>query len=681
MRSNWGLSSKALDKPSKPMVLTYLPGIGERLMKRLDDHFGGRHELIKTLESGDISRIAEVDGISIKRALSLAREYNGAEATFLATPEAEKLHGQLIASMQRFASNGASSSRMQMLMPLHQVETRRERCKEMLAFAEEAPQAFVHLRSMFKDLSYTRRPAQRYERVIVSQQEHPEWSQYVRILTPSAQESWKDYTVFKTVTWVGRHGPEDVPPGWLVLPENGRSDVMIPEYTLDWFTNNRKALKVILDLMQWRNEDEKALHPTLEKIFQVTEGLEQLTTVFAMMTDSGDIETMEAIRDGLWKTAKQLEDDLNQRITAGMESTSLDLTGSDMLEALADAATFQRKLASATQDVIVDILEQGRSELSAYLEPSGLQTPFDLFASNWPVKLNRSVLDKINDELERRINDSRNDHLLRLATKLADLKPLCETAIQRLIEHDMWYSIASWARHNNATLPELVQHGIWFDQGRHLFIEGEVQPVNYGLGLAAPKGDRQSIALLTGANSGGKTTLLALVAHIAILADMGLRVPAEHALIGRVEALHVLAKSSGTQSAGALETTLVDLAQVVSNTQPKLILADELEAITEPGAGARIIAGMLRAAQQQSDTSMVLVTHLAPAILEAYGSDDLRIDGIEAKGLDEHLELIVDRTPQRNCLARSTPELIVRRLVERSSGDAKAVFGDILSLF
>ena len=55
------------------MVLMNLPGIGERLMKRLDDHFGGRHELIKTLESGDISRIAEVEGISIKRALTLAR--------------------------------------------------------------------------------------------------------------------------------------------------------------------------------------------------------------------------------------------------------------------------------------------------------------------------------------------------------------------------------------------------------------------------------------------------------------------------------------------------------------------------------------------------------------------------------------------------------------------------------
>jgi hypothetical protein len=78
---------------------------------------------------------------------------------------------------------------------------------------------------------------------------------------------------------------------------------------------------------------------------------------------------------------------------------------------------------------------------------------------------------------------------------------------------------------------------------------------------------------------------------------------------------------------------------------------------------------------------MVLVTHLAPAILEAYGGSGLRVDGIEANGLDEHLELIVDRTPKRNCLARSTPELIVRRLVERSNGSAKDVFADILSLF
>ena len=72
---------------------------------------------------------------------------------------------------------------------------------------------------------------------------------------------------------------------------------------------------------------------------------------------------------------------------------------------------------------------------------------------------------------------------------------------------------------------------------------------------------------------------------------------------------------------------------------------------------------------------------LNPSILEATGRTDLRVDGIEATGLDSNLELMVDRTPKRNHLARSTPELIVKRLVERSEGHAQNLFRDILSMF
>ena len=214
-------------------------------------------------------------------------------------------------------------------------------------------------------------------------------------------------------------------------------------------------------------------------------------------------------------------------------------------------------------------------------------------------------------------------------------------------------------------MPELVGHGMWLEGGRHVLLGMEPDPVTYGLGQAAINGDQQSLALLTGANSGGKTTLLECLAYACILGHMSLPVPAARARIGKVEALHILAKAGGTQSAGALEQTLVELATVVSDPTPKLILADELEAITEPGAGARIIAGMLLAAEAQKDTTMLLVTHLAPAILAATKRDDLRVDGIEASGLGADLELLVDRTPKRNHLARSTPELIVKRLVER----------------
>ena len=190
------------------MVLATLPGIGERLMKRLDDHFGGRDEVMQTLQSGDISRIAEVEGISVKRALQLARQVHGTDGNFLATKESERLHSQLIQSLQSFSSCSATSSRMQMLMPIHEVEQRRTRCVEMMDLAKVDLQAYDRLQMIFKQLGHPRKPSQRYERVVVSRDEQPEWASFVRVLQPSPNEKWNDYTVFKTVTWIGNDGPD-----------------------------------------------------------------------------------------------------------------------------------------------------------------------------------------------------------------------------------------------------------------------------------------------------------------------------------------------------------------------------------------------------------------------------------------------------------------------------------------
>ena len=60
---------------------------------------------------------------------------------------------------------------------------------------------------------------------------------------------------------------------------------------------------------------------------------------------------------------------------------------------------------------------------------------------------------------------------------------------------------------------------------------------------------------------------------------------------------------------------------------------------------------------------------------------NVRVDGIEAKGLDENYDLIVDRTPKMHYLARSTPELILKRIYENSKGNLKEVYGEILKKF
>ena len=662
------------------MVLSAIPGVGERLAKKMTDHFGSEEAALSSLMSGDIGQIAEIDGVSPKRALSLARSIAGDDGQFLATKESIKLHQQLIDQIANFTASPATKARLQLLTPLEDSSKRRDLIEAAMKFLSNDNEIATKLSNSLKQVTTLKNNSERYDRVVVTKQPMNHLKKHCRILMPAESETWKDYTVFGKVTWLGSGAPNDVPEGWLVLGSDPEEELIIPELTLDWFKKNRKTLSALSEIITTlSNSDSNSQF--FDYLGSELVGLEQLPELLFTLFEEGDTERAEQVKDELWPYCKALENEVNIDVEKAMNDAKLALSGAELLDALADGSGFQRRLKEATGYVIENAMQQAVNKLAEFMEGSGIRCPPIIFTSDWPAKLDRQVIEKIDESLEKRISAQKSDHIYSMARKLGPLKSKCESAIRSLVIVDQWLTVARWAKHYSCTMPKMVSHGIWINQGRHILLGIEADPVTYGLGKAAPKSDQQQLALLTGANSGGKTTLLELLAHTCILAHMGLPVPAKQACVGKVEALHILAKAGGTQSAGALEQTLVDLATVVSDPTPKLILADELEAITEPGAGARIIAGMLLAARAQKDTTMMLVTHLAPAIIEASNVDDFRVDGIEARGLDADLELIVDRTPIRNHLARSTPELIVKRLVEKSNGHAKKLFGDILTMF
>ena len=640
------------------MVLKSMPGVGAGLARKLTDHFGSEDKVLQLLEDGQTEIIAQVEGVSLKRADNLARSMSGMDG-FLATQEAVRLHKELLASISSYAVNTATKSRLRNLMPIRNIEHRRELIREAMACD-----------IVIKGLKIPSEVDKNYDRVVVSKNPINDLKRFCRVLTPSEQETWKDYKVFKSVTWVGENGPSQTPDGWLVVPETTNLELILPEKCVGWFEHNKESIELLTTLPKGEG---------FAKHFDDIR-MPQLRDLLDEMANEADAEKIAEVRDKLWPTAKGLEKKIHEEVDEAMKNVKLDLSGSDMLEALADAASLQRKLAQQTSDSIEQAIESATDEIAKLLGEAGVRCPRNVFKSEWPTKVDRNVLDGIDSQLEELYKTTQSDRLISLARRLAPLKKRCEESLRKLIELDQWLTIGRWANSVGAVMPVICDHGISVKSGRHLLIDGVADPVDYGIGECAGKDDNQSVALLTGANSGGKTTMLELLAHCTILAHMGLPVPAQSAKVGRIESIHVLAKAGGTQSAGALEQTLLQLAEVVSNNNSKLILADELEAITEPGAGARIIAGMLEAAESHDSTCMLLVTHLAPAIIDAAGKD-LRTDGIEARGLDEDLELIVDRTPRRNYLAKSTPELIVRRLVERSGGEAKSVFKSILSRF
>jgi DNA mismatch repair protein MutS2 len=129
--------------------------------------------------------------------------------------------------------------------------------------------------------------------------------------------------------------------------------------------------------------------------------------------------------------------------------------------------------------------------------------------------------------------------------------------------------------------------------------------------------------------------------------------------------------------AGAFESFLRTFMPIVTRDTDKLILLDELEAITELEAALKIISSFIDYIKD-SDSYAVIVTHMAREILKY---TQVRVDGIEAKGLDEDYNLIVDRTPRMNYFAKSTPELILRMVYEKSDGRLREIYGEMLKKF
>ena len=217
-----------------------------------------------------------------------------------------------------------------------------------------------------------------------------------------------------------------------------------------------------------------------------------------------------------------------------------------------------------------------------------------------------------------------------------------------------------------------VDDGLAVVGARNLSLSGAVQPVTYAIGshgldgadtdlpdapAGLPSGDR--VAVLTGANSGGKTTLLETLAQVALLASMGLPVPAERAAVGEFDSV-VFHRRHASFNAGVLESTLKSIVPPLSAGDRTLMLVDEFEAITEPGRAADLLNGLVGLTVDRGAVG-VYVTHLADDLSPL--PSEARIDGIFAEGLTEDLELRVDYQPRFGTIGKSTPEFIVSRLV------------------
>jgi hypothetical protein len=284
----------------------------------------------------------------------------------------------------------------------------------------------------------------------------------------------------------------------------------------------------------------------------------------------------------------------------------------------------------------------------------------------------RTTLRALVDDLRAAVDEREAEVATDLRETVEASRGTVDRAVEAVDEAALYVSLARFAVAFDLSRPEFLtdRDALAVVGARNLSLAAddgvEVQPVTYGIGdhdFAAtapsrpPSGDR--VAVVTGANSGGKTTLLETLCQVSLLAQMGLPVPAERAQVSPVDAV-VFHRRHASFNAGVLESTLRTIVPPLTERERTLMLVDEFEAITEPGRAADLLHGLVTLTVDR-DALGAFVTHLADDLEPL--PEKARTDGVFARGLTPDLELEVDYQPQFDTVGKSTPEFIVSRLL------------------
>ncbi len=439
-----------------------------------------------------------------------------------------------------------------------------------------------------------------------------------------------------------------------MIPLEGFDDVyVVPEQLVKQIQDNKEGLAALSSLCITFSDLLNDLKPE-EIIAIIEEGSvtidKNILERESLLGRASDIveEIIREVNDSISKRAKELE---------------IKLKGTDILEVYLRGPEGLLEITKGIeelQNIIEEEVIKGEEKIV-----ETLQFGEGVLKRSYPVEINVEVFDESLRNAIRDLKIIKYSSALNFVKKHYSKLISIKTLLEKLFIIDFYFATFKFFTNTKHwCYPTIFEGGIGFIEAVYPFIENP-QPVSYLLGkipeFSPIRPKESSVTLLTGANSGGKTTLLETLLMIQLLSQSGFPVPAKTAWFEPVQIIRFYRGSRKLATAGAFESTLKSLVGMITKRGKKLILIDELaESITEPGAAALIISEIIKILKDQKDFC-VLVTHLGDDVISRV--PDIRVDGIEASGLDEDFRLIVDRQPRFGIIGKSTPELIVKKLV------------------
>ncbi|MHA2600527.1 MAG: MutS-related protein [Candidatus Thorarchaeota archaeon SMTZ1-83] len=715
--------------------LSDIPGVGEKIRKALVDHFGNEAVALKVITDSRLDLVSAVPGIGDKQAINIVKaafevQFGASANTILRSVDARKIFDSVLGIIRGYTNTSYARDKLILYFPLppDKLDIIHERQKYFSDASEMAHELTEEQEEILRaNLSQTRglyrriKPRRLEGRVIITNDEKvfdklvsEGVDRWCPVYVISEGENAIDYAKgYDLVIYMSPLGVYDDSVDMLdnveILGKDWTIDDVLPERTIGFYSRNYRVIDATSKLANVfgnlpMNDSVRSFIESIE-----IHSLKEVGQLLKNLNEEGDLaEDVDAELDRYRRAVKafptaiaETEAWLNEEIKNRISKSEVTLGGQQIISILqsaelegAEGSALRNMLPAEIVETFTSTIQEAEDKL---VEMLGLTMKEADWASGiiseeiaLPVKMVSSQINDLEDRLRRLFADRQFRLIKKLSSQLEKLTPAVTEAVRTLLDFDLFLAVGLFSREYDLRTPTISTEysGVGVQGARNLALtesmlrgkHGEVQPIDYAIGKTPfqPAGTNgENCTLLSGANSGGKTTTIQTLAQIATMAQAGLPVPANKAYMPPFEEIYFFYKSRGMVSAGAFETTLKQFADIVTSEKPKLALFDEVEAITEPGSAANVIAGLIEILQRDTRSCTVICSHMAREIKEVTDTP-VRIDGIEAQGLDDNLELVVDRTPRFGYLARSTPELIVERLTKLSKGKKREVYERIL---
>lgn len=634
-------------------TLKKIKGIGDKLSLKIMKSLGGEEELQKVIETVDVEKIANIDGISQRKAIEIMKQLlNKPNYQFIKSERALEIYEDIINKILSYSNTSYSKNRILLLSPSKDKEYINSQIRFVMNAKEKISKLpIIKLRGLMKSLKNIEDVKGEYDpskAILVESEEDNSYltdlglNQYYPIITASESNiQAEELLSYELIFYVYSQGVLDFGelPNLIMINIEDEEYEIVPEKVLNFFTQNKLLFEKVYEIQKIRGIDSafKDVIPIIDEI---------------NLIDKREVDIDELVNS----LKKDMDYELENTIG------NIDLKGNEILNLLNN--DFPDKINKIFDDII-------NKRKKIIKEKTGLD--FDPYLKKYPIEIDDNEIQRIKLEQSSKKENDIFDIKKTAAIQLNTLKKDVIKEVEDVIKFDYEFTLGSFAYEYNLNKPTF-KNQMKIEEAIHLDLSlknnKDIQKINYELN------EKENIALLTGANSGGKTTLLETLTQISIMAQMGLPVSAKNAEIKLLDEIYHFSKKRSLD-AGAFESFLNVFIPIVTTKSEKLVLLDELEGITELEAAVKIISSFIDMIKETNSYG-IIVTHMAEELMKF---TDVRVDGIEAKGLDENYNLIVDRTPKMNFLAKSTPELILKRIYEKSDNNLKEVYGKILEKF